>query len=221
MANALEGTPILRVLPAGNAWAQEAQRLLSNELGHVSIENLMVSHKYHIMRLWSWQLTSSQATVLLYDHQLRIGNYAGAFMLSGTTARMAQALQINLEYSADVLCTDPAGPVTANGKESRRRLMWSCYIIDSWVGSGVDQLTLLDECDIKIQLPCIERNFLQKVPCVTETITEGQVLKFLPGGLSTSNAADNLGMTAYFIRLAEIRKKVLRYISLLVVVAIN
>lgn len=32
--------------------------------------------------------------------------------------------------------------------------------MDALVGSGVDQLTLMDERDIKIQLPCNARNFI-------------------------------------------------------------
>ena len=66
-------------------------------------------------------------------------------MLSGLTARMAQALQVNLEHSTDILCQDSEPNPSASTKESRRRLMWSCYITDSLVGSGVDQLTLIKE----------------------------------------------------------------------------
>ena len=139
-----------------------------------------------------------------------MGNFANAFMLSGTTARMAQALQLNLEYSTDVLCREAGAAPSASAKESRRRLMWSCYIADALVGSGVDQLTLVDEKDIKIQLPCNERYFLLQTPCITEILERGQVLRFLPPELIPTNLVDNMGMMAYFIRHIEIRKRVLQ-----------
>lgn len=133
-------------------------------------------------------------------------------MLSATSARMAQALQVNLEHSADILCTQPSQTISACSKEARRRLMWACYIMDSWVGSGVDQLTILDEKDIKIQLPCHSRNFLLQIPCITETMERGKILDFLFEDLIPEHPAENMGMMAYFIRLVELRKKVLRLV---------
>lgn len=85
--------------------------------------------------------------------------------------------------------------------------------MDSWVGSGVDQLTILDEKDIKIQLPCHSRNFLLQIPCITETMERGKVLDFLCEDMTPENPADNMGLMAYFIRLVELRKKVLRLVS--------
>lgn len=150
-----------------------------------------------------------QATILLYDHELRVGNYGSVFMLSGTAIRMSQALQINLEYSTDILCTEQSN-MSCCARESRRRLMWSCYVMDSWVGSGVDQLTLIDDCDIKVQLPCHERNFLHQVSTITETLTKGQVLKFIPEELRPPHPVGNMGIAAYFTRIAGFRKSVLR-----------
>jgi hypothetical protein len=135
-------------------------------------------------------------------------------MLSGIAARMVQVLQINLEFSTDILCSRSTSQLDATIRESRRRLMWSCFTMDSWVGSGVDQLTLLDERDIKAQLPCNERCFLQQIPCITETMANGQVLKFLPQESIPANPAANMGLIGYFIRISELRKKVLRYLTL-------
>jgi hypothetical protein len=133
-------------------------------------------------------------------------------MLSGITTRMTQALQINLEYNTDILCQDPDVGLSVTAKESRRRLMWSCYIMDALVGSGVDQLTLMDERDIKIQLPCNERNFTQQVPCLTETLCPGNWLQILPNNLDTDTLLPSMGIMAYFIRHISIRKRVLRYV---------
>ena len=158
------------------------------------------------------KLTLSKAAVLLHDYAVRLGNFANAFMLSGITTRMTQALQINLEYNTDTLCQVSDGGLSVTAKESRRRLMWSCYIMDALVGSGVDQLTLMDERDIKIQLPCNERNFAQQVPCLTETLSPGNWLQIVPAGLDTDTLLPNMGIMAYFIRHISIRKRVLRYV---------
>lgn len=84
--------------------------------------------------------------------------------------------------------------------------------MDSWIGSGVDQLTLLEDADVKIQLPCHSRNFHLQIPCVTETL-DGKVLDFLPEELISNGPAENMGMMAYFIRLVKLRKKVLRLVK--------
>ena len=182
-------------LLAGNQWAKRSQSLILAKLDKISVENLM-------------------AAVLLHDYEIRMGSYANAFMLSSITARMAQALQINLEHSTDVLCrdVDGTGP-SASVKESRRRLMWACYITDSLVGNGVDQLTLIDESDIKIQLPCNEQSFTLETPCITELLERGQILKFLPPERIPTNPADNIGMTAFYLRHIAIRRKVLKYVK--------
>ena len=182
------------VMNAGNQWAERAQVKVLTRLANISIDNLM-------------------AAILLQDHEVRMGNFASAFMLTGVTTRMAQALQINLEYSEDIFCYDRSSP-SATDKESRRRLMWCCWALDVSVGSGVDQLTLLHEQDMKIQLPCDERHFLLQTPCITETLQPGEVLKFAPPEVIPSNPVDNMGMAAYYIRLVHIRKQIVRYVGI-------
>lgn len=132
-------------------------------------------------------------------------------MLSGITARMSQALQLSLENSPNVLCTKPES--SAINTETRRRLMWSCYLLDSWVGSGVNQLTLLEDRDLKIQLPCHSHNFSLGIPCITETLDYGKTLNFLSSDQIPPDPSQNMGIEAYFIRLVSIRKKVLRLVS--------
>ncbi|KAJ5369212.1 uncharacterized protein N7496_008972 [Penicillium cataractarum] len=182
------------VLLAGNEWAKVAQRLILESLDSVTIENL-------------------RAAVLLNDYAIRMGNFANAFMLSGIITRMTQALQINLEYNTDLLCQNNEVGPSITARESRRRVMWSCYVMDALVGSGVDQLTLIDEKDMKIQLPCNERNFTQQIPCLTETLEPGSWLNFVPQEADPSAILPNMGIMAYFVRHVSVRKRVLRYIK--------
>ncbi|CAG8374419.1 unnamed protein product [Penicillium salamii] len=180
------------ILSAGNQWAKVAKSRIFADLDDLNIEKLMTA-------------------ILLYDHDLRVGSYASAFILSGLTARISQALQLNLESSVDILCdTKSNSPIT---NESKRRIMWSCYVMDSWVGSGVNQLTLLEDKDLKIQLPCHSHNFSLGTPCITEVLEEGRVLGFISQEQIQFRPAENMGIEAYFIRLVSIRKRVLRYVK--------
>jgi hypothetical protein len=141
-----------------------------------------------------------------------MADFTQAFMLSALMARMTQALQINLEYTTDMLGQLGDGALSITARESRRRLMWSCYITDTLCGSGVDQLTLIDDKDIKIQLPCDEQSFLHERPCITRMLN-GSPLPFIPAELIVPNSSNNISMTAYFIQHVETRKRVLKYIK--------
>ncbi|KZZ93868.1 Transcription factor [Moelleriella libera RCEF 2490] len=183
------------VKSAGNQWAKRAEYLMLANFGRISVQRLMTA-------------------ILLHDFHFRLGEYGQALMLSGLAVRMAHALKINTEYNADILCTemDSNAPSVAS-RESRRRLMWACYVLDAWAGSGVDQLTLLRENDIKIQLPSNERNFGLRIPSVTETLGVGHVLQFLPPAVVPRRPAANMGIMAYYIRVVTLWKRIVRYVN--------
>lgn len=122
-------------------------------------------------------------------------------MLTGLAVRLAQGLQINLEPPVDAMYTTQP-PISPSMRESRRRLMWSVYVLDSWVGSGVDELTLLDEVNIQTRLPSNEQDFVLEVP------TAGQPLE---PSINTHEPRATLDLIAQFVRLVKIRRKVLRY----------
>lgn len=175
-----------RIQAAGHAWATAAEHTLMTHYGRITVTSLMTA-------------------VLLYDYRYRLGDFAHALVMSGLTTRMAHALQLNREYGqpssgggegdADVRAV--LSPVE---KEARRRLMWACYVLDTWTGSGMDQLTLLREDDLHIQLPCNERDFLFQRP-----VTTGRLGDTLPPSDS--------GMMASYIRLVSIWKRVARYVK--------
>lgn len=176
----------------GSQWANQAHQLLTTSINNISVSNLM-------------------AVILLHEHEYRIGKLGACFLLTGLAARMSQALQINLEYDFDVLCSESA--MSCTEKESRRRLMWACYFLDSITASGVKQLQMLDESDIKIQLPCAEDHFLFQRPCITETVASGEVLKFINIFDQTTSPSANMDYRAYMIRIMHIRNKVLNYVK--------
>lgn len=141
-----------------------------------------------------------------------MANFTQAFIFSALIARMTQALQINLEYSADVLSQSPDSTLSPTARECRRRLMWSCYVTDVLCGSGVDQLTLVHEKDLKIQLPENDWSFLHEKPRITRTLN-GSPLSFIPQELIPDDIDANMGMLGYFVQQMEIRRRVLKYIK--------
>jgi hypothetical protein len=141
--------------------------------------------------------------VLLHEHELRIGNYASAFMLTGLAVRLAHCHQLSMEASLRVFSSEKAPPPPTI-LESRRRLMWSIYVMDAWVGSGVDELTLIQEKNLRLQLPGNESNFVLEIPNPQE---HSPVVL----GMNFGNSITQLDLGAQFVRLISIRKKVLRY----------
>ncbi|VUC24396.1 unnamed protein product [Clonostachys rosea] len=192
-SDTVQPLPTSFILKAGCHWAKTAQRLLLENTGRISVEGLMTAQ-------------------LLYDYALRMAKFSQAFILSALMVRMAQALQINLEYSTDLYNEGPNVDLSTTVRESRRRLMWSCYVTDVLCGSGVDQLMLIHEKDIKIQLPCNDWSFLHERACVTSSL-QGGALDIAPKDLTPSDLTDNMGMLAFFIQQTEIRKRVLIYIK--------
>jgi hypothetical protein len=177
---------------AGCQWAKVAEQKFFADYSSISVTKLKV-------------------LVLLHDYEARAGNYAASFLLTGMIIRMAHALQINQELSSDILCKDAAcASNEVSLKESRRRLMWACYVVDVWAGSGVDQLTILNERDIKLQLPCNERQFLLQIPNVTERLQPGMLHDFLAAEDIPERPRDNMGMSAYYVRIVYIWQRVLR-----------
>ncbi|KAI8938338.1 hypothetical protein NX059_005989 [Plenodomus lindquistii] len=180
---------------AGSQWAKTAEEMFFADYSTISITKLKV-------------------LILLHDQEARTGNYAGSFLLTGLVIRLAHALQLNNELSTDVLCKDEgASPNEVSVRESRRRLMWACYMIDVWAGSGVDHLTMLNEKDLKIQLPCNERQFSLQIACITERLEPGEILDFIPAKDIPEKPADNLGMAAYYVRIVSIWRRVLRFVK--------
>ncbi|ODA82648.1 hypothetical protein RJ55_01156 [Drechmeria coniospora] len=194
-SNDLAVAPSPALGAAGNRWAERAESSMLANLGRISVQRLMTA-------------------ILLHDFHFRLGEYGQALMISGLAVRMAHALKINAEHNADVLCADHDGAApTVTSRESRRRLMWACYVLDAWAGSGVDQLTLLRESDIKIQLPSNERNFGLRIPSITETLAVGHVLQFLPPAVVPRRPAANMGIMAYYVRVVALWKRIVRYVN--------
>ncbi|CAI4214192.1 unnamed protein product [Parascedosporium putredinis] len=131
----------------GRLWGRKARKLVKSLSCISSVQNLM-------------------AMVLYAEYGLRIGDNAFVYMIVGCCTRMSRLLRMDEEdrRRSDGLLddNDDIHGEALTRRESKRRLMWSCYILDSFVGAGVDG-NLSWATDLpNIPLACSERNFLHR-----------------------------------------------------------
>ncbi len=173
----------------GCGWARVAQGLVLAEVQDISVHRLM-------------------CIVLLYEHAARVADHRLCFMLSGLASRYAQALSLNLEHDHDILSTTDLLPPVE--RESRRRLMWACYIIDTMVACGLNHLQTIDTTTIQIQLPCDDKYFLYKVARPTARVP---ICFDAAANRETRISTENQDTHAFLLRLFLIRERILRYIN--------
>ncbi|KAI1410536.1 fungal-specific transcription factor domain-containing protein [Hypoxylon sp. FL1857] len=166
----------------GALWGQQARNLIQGICCTPSFQNLM-------------------AMVLYCEYGVRTGDNAFVFMLSGCCYRMSRLLRLDVEPHATYPITSPTDITT---QESQRRLLWSCYILDSFIGSGVESnLCWLRHTPI-IPLPCKDSNFTNRLwtPPVYLEIDQEH-------GPGTATEVDLRGQIT---RIAYMRTQILRYI---------
>ncbi|KJR88038.1 uncharacterized protein SPSK_07003 [Sporothrix schenckii 1099-18] len=144
-----------------------------------------------------------QTLVFVIHHRVLSGRFSSAFMLHGVASRFASALRLNHENPR--LCF--------LARESRRRLMWALYMIDSSMANGYADFSLWayradDRADVmNIQLPCNERNFEFDLPERTEPLRPPP--RLADGSLPP--LPDDIGFLALHVRIRSIRGRILQY----------
>lgn len=137
-----------------------------------------------------------QALVIITKHRILSRRYKSAFMLHATACRFAAALRLNHENPA----------ICFLAQESRRRLMWSLYMLDTAIASGQVDFAIYPEPErqINVQLPCNERNFEFDLPEPTEPLTPPPPG---PDGMPRT-MPDVVGLLALHVRISWIRSKI-------------
>lgn len=131
-----------------------------------------------------------QASVLTIRFRAGVGQFPRAFILAGLAARWAVALRLNYEHSG-------LGPIA---QEVRRRTLWSLYLLEDSLCVGLKEFELLSPEIMYLQLPCEDANFNNQRPPSTGHLQSGRGLE-----------PDVLGSRASFIKLACIRRDIIRY----------
>lgn len=156
----------------GTQCAQLAQRLIVSDLGRPTI-------------------LKAQALLLMIRYHMWTGIFTEALMLMGTLTRFAFALRLN--YENPNICS--------LAQESRRRLMWGIYILDTMLAGGLPEFTLCPSDVMHIRLPSQESNFELDIPG-PNVLLDGAI-----------NRSTDLGLLAYYIRVMSLRDSILRYVT--------
>jgi len=121
-----------------SGWVKRAEEDLMHNIGAPSIPRL-------------------QALVLVIRYMIDAGEFSKAFMLTPLTARAATALHLTRERP----------DVHFIAQETRRRLMWSCVLLDGHFSVGLREYQMCPRDVIEIQLPCPEQAFQDGTPTIT------------------------------------------------------
>ncbi|MCG8340336.1 MAG: fungal specific transcription factor domain-containing protein, partial [Cytophagales bacterium] len=131
-----------------------------------------------------------QALALIIKHRWASGRFSSAFMLLGIASRLAVVLRLNHEQPH--LCF--------LAQESRRRLMWALYVMDSGAAGGYEDFAQWSAERVRLQLPCNERNFELDLPQTTEGLVPP------PQPIS-----EDLGNLALHVRVVWLRSKTVSF----------
>ncbi|KAH8898747.1 hypothetical protein GQ53DRAFT_359630 [Thozetella sp. PMI_491] len=96
-------------------------------------------------------LPAVQANTILAYRELMCSRAVKAWMYAGTAIRMAQLLRLHREYH---------NRTTALEQEVRRRMMWTCYILDRLMAVACSRPQTVLRDSLTIQLPAPEDDFL-------------------------------------------------------------
>lgn len=153
------------------SWAQRAEDYLMQTLDTPSISRL-------------------QALVLIVRYRVEAGNFSKAFMLAALAGRCAVALRLNYERPELRFLV----------QEVRRRIMWSCFLLDSNFSVGLREYEICPPEILYLQLPCPETEFEDDTPVKTP-----------PLRAVSTKTVERLGVYAACLRLVSIRRDIMMY----------
>lgn len=168
-----------------NSWADECRNLIVPDIfSRISTANL-------------------QTLLLLQQFEWHRGSHLSAWFLSSLSTRLAHALQLHVEPPNKRGATELSLPPPV--KETRRRLIWSCFVMDSvpdahHSGSGPLH-TSVDPSKIHTRLPCDEISY--------EAGIEKAGPLFSDGSLSWNGEYPEV--SAALVKMVDLRRQVLRY----------
>ncbi|KAK6367405.1 hypothetical protein LTS17_010331 [Exophiala oligosperma] len=163
----------------GFQWARKARDIAMRGMDIPSVQNLM-------------------ALILISEYGASAHGNAIAFVLAGCCHRLARLLGLDHSYDANI---KPGAE--ACDQESRRRLMWSCFVLDSIVGSGVDTHNSSKYSLPDIPLPASDEDFLAQYPNQT-----GEKLQ----AMERPEVTHNINYRGQLVYLVLLRTQVLRLI---------
>lgn len=167
-------TQLLKLQPyypgSVSGWVKRAEEDLMQNIGSPSIPRL-------------------QALVLIIRYMIGTGQFSKAFMLSPLTVRAAAALHLTRERP----------DLQFLAQETRRRLMWSCTLLDGQFSVGLREYETIPPDLLEIQLPCHESDFQDGIPTITAPLRS-----------VFTDSAKSPSLFAAAVRLKLIRRDIMR-----------
>lgn len=149
-----------------------------------------------------------QSFTLLSSHEWGEGNNARSFLYIGIAARMALVLGLGNEQAEDPESSEDLN-VRQIVLESKRRTLWSVYMMDRCNSSGRQRSPAIRIEDISIRLPSTENDFL--FGSVNTCLTYQELSNQLGGPLEADSGEISLvGLT---INLFEIWAKIAKWVG--------
>ncbi|KEY70374.1 hypothetical protein S7711_08960 [Stachybotrys chartarum IBT 7711] len=140
-----------------------------------------------------------QALLLLVISFTASGKGRKAYMLMTCAVGMAMALELHREL-------DPQARVTPVEREMRRRLFWSCYLLDRYMACGSKRPSLISDRTIMLRLPCWSTT-PSALPIEGEFFQCGSNLQHFQGGKKSQ------GSTGMLIDISRILGVTNRYLA--------
>ncbi|KAF4463904.1 hypothetical protein FALBO_9267 [Fusarium albosuccineum] len=141
-----------------------------------------------------------QALLLLVSAFTATGKGKRAYMLMTSATGMAMALEIHRE-------TDVQARMTPVEREMRRRLFWTCYLLDRFQTTGSKRPSLISDNTIMLRLPSWSPN-PSSLPVEGEFFQTGSNLQYFQG--SDKKPQGSMGM---LIDITRVLGKTNRYLA--------
>ncbi|KAI8718632.1 hypothetical protein NCS52_00642500 [Fusarium sp. LHS14.1] len=141
-----------------------------------------------------------QALLLLVSAFTATGKGKRAYMLMTSATGMAVALEIHRE-------TDAQARMTPVEREMRRRLFWTCYLLDRFQTTGSKRPSLISDSTILLRLPSWSPNS-SSLPVEGEFFQTGSNLQYFQG--SDKKPQGSMGM---LIDITRVLGKTNRYLA--------
>ncbi|KAK3942280.1 fungal-specific transcription factor domain-containing protein [Diplogelasinospora grovesii] len=125
-----------------------------------------------------------QALMLLVTAFTAAGKGKKAYMLLTNAVGMAMALELHREM-------DMNARVTPVERETRRRLFWSCYLLDRFMACGSKRPSLIGDKTIPLRLPCWSPN-PAALPIEGEFFQSDSNLQYLQGSGKKSQGSSGM-----------------------------
>jgi hypothetical protein len=160
--------------------------------------------------------------LLLGLHEFGTCQGGRSWMLAGMAQRMAFALLLHKDLDHNGWGSQrrsakekkDQSQLSPTDREIRRRTMWACFLMDRFNASGTDRPMQMTEDFVRIPLPIKEQYFQMELSGPTETL-DGVVPNAVePDTGQMADAKQNMGTSAYYIRLVSIWGKSVHYWNL-------